>query len=135
MRRFQGSNSTTQTSASKTRKLALLLLEDEPVLNEALTTFLKKEAFDVFDARTMREAMVLLENQDIDGFLSDYHLQDNTIDSLLDHIQEQVPELLGQTVLISGQTNFDSRSLPVLFKPFSLSKLGSIISEWQLLDS
>lgn len=135
MRRFQGSNSTTQTSVSKTRKLALLLLEDEPVLNEALTTFLKKEAFDVFDARTMREAMVLLENQDIDGFLSDYHLQDNTIDSLLDHIQEQVPELLGQTVLISGQTNFDSRSLPVLFKPFSLSKLGSIISEWQLLDS
>lgn len=135
MRRFQGANPTSLKSVSKSRKRTILLVEDEPVLNEALTTFLVKEEFDVFDARTMREAMVLLENQDIDGILSDYHLQDNTIDSLLDHIKGHLPELLGQTVLISGHTNFDSRNLPVLLKPFSLSQLGSIISQWQLLDS
>ena len=119
-----------EDTGESSKRLKLLLIEDEPLLRDVLMSFLEKEDYQVFHAGTMREAMAYLENQCIDGVLTDYRLQSNTIDGLLSHIEGDMPELLNQTLLISGHTDFDNRNLPVLRKPFSLVQLGSVISKW-----
>ena len=114
----------------ESKRLKLLLIEDEQVLREALTSFLENQAYEVLNAGTLREAVALLENYDIDGIITDYRLRDQTIDGLLDYVQSNEPQLMHRTILISGHADFDHRDMPVLLKPFSLSELDALIVKW-----
>jgi signal transduction histidine kinase len=124
---------TTPLAATSARPVHVLLVEDESVLREAMTAYLRRASFEVSAASSIREALVLLEAGGVDGLVTDFSLRDATAEGLLSIVEARYPALLSQVLLISGGYADKQPKYPLMMKPFRLRELRAHLSDWRVV--
>ncbi len=85
---------------------SVLVIDDEPVLQDVLKTLLETNGFDHYPASTAAEGMRLLREEDIDVVLLDLMLPDRTGLDLLPEIKSYDPHL--PVVMITAYSSLES---------------------------
>ncbi len=106
----------------------LLLVEDDPLLGEALQETLTAKGFYLRLARTGAEALAALSDESFDVVLQDVRLPDIDGLDLLQHLLQQQPQL--QALVMTGQATIDMAvkamklgAFDFIAKPFSIDIL------------
>ncbi|GAB2562129.1 response regulator transcription factor [Spirosoma aerophilum] len=112
--------------------MRLLVIEDEPTLQEAIRAYLEKEGYRVSTADRFGQASRLINDTDFDCFLVDIGLPDGSGLDLVRSIKESQPQ--AGIVVISARTGLDDKLTGLdlgaddyLTKPFHLSELNARI--------
>jgi len=79
--------------AKATNTTKILLVDDEPDINQAFTQMLVKKGFEVQSALSVDKALELLSSWSPDILLSDYNMPDKNGGDLLIAIRQHFPEL------------------------------------------
>mgnify|MGYP000124513316 CR=1 FL=1 len=105
----------------------ILLIEDDKDLNLGLTYDLKAEGYQVHSARTLGDAMAVLEKEEVDLLLLDGNLPDGDGFDLCRAVKEESGLLV---ILLTARdleedeiTGFDSGADDYITKPFSMAVL------------
>lgn len=116
---------------------SILLVDDEPLLRQNLSKFLKVLGHDVLVAGNGREAMSVIEGSSVDLVVTDVNMPDMDGLELLNALRGRTPPL--PIVVMSGGGRFDKAMLlqsakvlgavVILAKPFSLADLKSAVEE------
>ena len=118
--------------------MSVLYVDDEPPLRKAVHAWLGQQGVDVQSARSIAEAMRLLEGRRFDGAFIDLWLSDGSGFEVFDWIARHDPRLAQRVVFITGdilptsetQQRLDAARRPVLPKPFDLELLDRYVREW-----
>ena len=86
----------------------ILLVDDEESVTRALNRVLKHEFSVVHQAKSAAEALVILENNQIDMVISDYCMPDVNGSELLSEIHSLYPNILN--LMLSGQADMEGFS-------------------------
>lgn len=122
-------------------KKTLMIVDDEPVLLEVLTSMLENQ-YDIVTASDYNEATELLKGKGIHGVISDMHLETGSGLDLISHIKDNYP--LVKISLITGSASFEVQEMALSLgafscvnKPFNSKKLleiaSSLVKEEDLL--
>lgn len=113
---------------------AILVVEDDEILCQAMVSLFKRQGFTVYSALSGNHAREILDsNDDIEVVISDYYMSDGTGQSLLEHVKS-LPFVRPFFILITGQDDLSEneiRSLGVdkiLLKPFAIRDLVNVVS-------
>ena len=116
--------------AKATNPTKVLLVEDEPDINQVFSFMLEKSGFEVQSTLSVDEALGVLENWPPDILLSDYHMPEKNGGDLLIAVREQFPTLEDKMdfVFLTGSladVQLDSRcdGVRVIEKPVRLRVL------------
>lgn len=106
----------------------ILVIEDEPVLNENLKQFLSSKGYQVETAASMASAKALLANKLFDVVISDLRLPDVNGTELIEYIKDVAPSsiVLVMTAYSSLETALDvfhCGAHDYILKPFPLSEI------------
>ncbi|SEQ51558.1 two-component system, NtrC family, response regulator [Amphritea atlantica] len=121
----------------------ILIIEDEPVLNENLNQFLSSKGYQVDSADSKATAKALLAEHLYDVILSDMRLPDTNGTELIEHIKEVAPSsiILVMTAYSSLETALDvfhCGAHDYIIKPFPLQeiehKVANALQYKQLLN-
>ncbi len=114
-----------------------LLVDDEPVIRQALRRFFQRQGWEVDDAENGAEALKLLladGGPRYDVIISDLRMPDVSGMDLYERLAVDRPALLGRLILSTGDSvsreasEFLRRSsCPVLNKPFELAELRALV--------
>ena len=117
--------------AKATNPTKVLLVDDEPDINQAFSCILQKSGFEVQSALSADEALDILENWPPDILLSDYNMPEKNGGDLLIAVREQFPALKNRMdfIFLTGSltdVQSDSRcdGIQVIEKPVRLRVLG-----------
>ncbi len=106
----------------------LLVVEDDPVMHEALAELLRLEGYEVVSVRTIADATRILDACILDGALVDWWINGVRCDDL-------VADLAARgitTVLLSAHTDArafaEELGVPCVHKPFVVDQLVGIVS-------
>ena len=88
--------------AQTTEKPILLVVDDEPAIRRSLSKSLRRK-WEVSTAAGSVEALDILREHDVDVLLCDLVLCDEDAIDVLNTIKQYRPDLLGHTVLMSGE--------------------------------
>ena len=118
-----------------------LLVDDEPVIRQALRRFFQRQGWEVDEAEDGAGALDRLmgrERTERDGYaviISDLRMPGVSGIDLYERLAAERPELLARLILSTGDSvspeaaDFLSRSsCPVLAKPFALAELRGIVT-------
>jgi two-component system response regulator PilR (NtrC family) len=72
--------------------MSILIVDDEEILQDVLTSLLQKEGYSTFSATTGQEAMAVLAKEDVDLILLDLMLPDTSGLALLKKIRAEEPD-------------------------------------------
>ncbi len=121
----------------------ILLIDDEPIIHQALTPFLRRSGHQVLDASDGREGLALAGEKKPDLIISDIRMPGMNGLDLLERLKVRTPTT--PVVLITGHGDIstavaalDSGAFAYLHKPVKLEELVSIIArieERQLLEN
>ena len=107
----------------------ILVVEDEPASLECIIHFLRKQGYEVREARDGAEAIELIDNSQFDLVLSDVRMPRLDGVALAMHIRSRVPTI--PIILMTGVPFDLTEKLgyhpPCLSKPLSLDELRSNI--------
>ena len=73
--------------------MRILIVDDEPVLQDVLSTLLRREGFEVVQALTAADALRLAEEQEVDLVLLDLMLPDRPGMEVLKELKHRDPEI------------------------------------------
>ncbi len=111
----------------------ILILEDEPSVIEFLKEFLTGNGFVVDTASNGMEGLKKAISRDYSLIITDINLPHlNGIDFYLE-LKKRIPHIKDRIVFITGYLNckyrtlLEEEGLPVLLKPFKISRLKEII--------
>lgn len=106
----------------------LLVVEDDSIMHEALSSLLRLEGYDVVSVRSLDDAVKMLETCVVDGALVDFWLDGQACEPLLGELAVRGVA----TVLISADHEAravaDELGLPCVHKPFVVEQLLGVIS-------
>ena len=86
--------------------MSILIIDDEEVLQDVLTSLLRKEGFETRSARTGAEGLAMLEQEEIDLVLLDLMLPDTSGLEVLKRIRAEDPDQ--QTIVITAYSSIES---------------------------
>jgi len=111
-----------------TTRPKLLMVEDDDTLLELYEAVLSSE-YELMMAHTIGAAQVLLRGQPVDAVACDFNLKDAKGLDLLLWIQENKPDLLQHSIILSGEFSPDLGNfhVPLLRKPFTPANLKQAI--------
>jgi len=89
-------------------KPTLLLAEDEPVLLLVMGDLLAEAGYAVTRVETGHAAIVLLENEDFDAIVTDWHMDDGSGADVYRWILSEKPRLAERVVFLTGGEGDDS---------------------------
>lgn len=116
-----------------TQQPRLLLADDEPVLLMVIGDLLSQSGYTVTRVETGHAAVVLLEHEDFDAIVVDWHMDDGTGADLYRWIQEHRPHLADRVVFLSGTEGDDAGMVapgrPMLRKGQDSHALTSVLHE------
>jgi CheY-like chemotaxis protein len=123
----------TEPIADPSRKLRVLVADDEPTLRLAISLFLGRRGHHVTQAADAYEALRLAEEQEFDVALVDARMPGDGL-ALLEKLEE-MPSLNGRTALMTGdlgraRTNQGiTTGRPYLVKPFDMAEAVNLIEK------
>ena len=110
----------------------ILIVDDEKGIRDGLRLFLKREGHSTFTAEDGKEALEILEKNDIDLVISDLRMPHINGDELLAFIKKdysgvQVIILTGHGTVENAVEAMRNGAYDFLIKPLNLDKLGLIV--------
>lgn len=118
------------------RPATALVVDDEQDLLDALSAILRREGYNVLEARSGREAQEALAGRDVDLIVSDVRMPDLDGPGLFAWLRSERPALVERTVFLTGDTlgAEASRFLadtkrPFLEKPFTPAAVRELLKE------
>ena len=119
-----------------TGRLAVLVVDDEPSLREALLRFLQRRNIHAEGVADGWEAIRLLEHRDFDVIISDVRMPGMSGREFLERLRRDRPELLGRLVFSTGDaftsetaTLLKESGVPTVAKPFDFAVLERVVRE------
>jgi CheY-like chemotaxis protein len=117
------------TDHGVTTRKSILVVDDEPWSLEFISRFLRKEGYQVTEARDGAEALEMIGNFHFDLVLSDVRMPRVDGETLALHVRSRIPTV--PIILMTG-VPFELRptvgyTLPCLSKPLSLDELRTKI--------
>jgi DNA-binding NtrC family response regulator len=118
--------------------MAILHVEDQAVIRDVVRRALAARGFTVVAAESIAAAKLLVsERADLTGVLLDVRLRDGSGIDLYEWIVERRPGLAARVAFLTGSADADAHGSlaklgrPVLGKPFDITDLWRIASEWE----
>lgn len=110
----------------------ILVVDDEKGIRDGLRLFLKREGHSVFTAADGREALDILEKNDMDIVISDLKMPRINGDELMAFIKKEYPGvkviiLTGHGTVETAVESMRNGAYDFLIKPLNLAKLGLIV--------
>lgn len=87
-------------------QLGVLVVDDEKIIRDEISEFLKRERFDVYEAERPSEAYSLIEKSDIDIIILDINLPEESGIEVLKKIKERHENI--EVIMITGKGDNDS---------------------------
>ena len=119
-----------------TGRLAVLVVDDEASLREALLRFLQRRNIHGEGVADGWEAIRLLEQRDFDVIISDVRMPGMSGREFLERLRRDRPELLGRLVFSTGDaftsetaTLLKESGVPTVAKPFDFAVLERVVRE------
>ncbi len=119
-----------------TGRLAVLVVDDEPSLREALLRFLQRRNIHGEGVADGWEAIRLLEQRDFDVIISDVRMPGMSGREFLERLRRDRPELLARLVFSTGDaftsetaTLLKESGVPTVAKPFDFAVLERVVRE------
>jgi DNA-binding response OmpR family regulator len=86
-------------------KASILVVDDDPQIRNFLTTFLKREGYDIETAESARSAIDMLKAGEYDVVITDKNMTDNSGDTeagmlVLKYVKEHIPS--AEVIMITG---------------------------------
>jgi DNA-binding response OmpR family regulator len=86
-------------------KASILVVDDDPQIRNFLTTFLKREGYDIEAAESARSAIDMLKADEYDVVITDKNMTDNSGDTeagmlVLKYVKEHIPS--AEVIMITG---------------------------------
>ena len=110
----------------------ILIVDDEKGIRDGLKLFLKREGHLMFTAEDGKEALEILEKNDIDLVISDLRMPHINGDELLAFIKRDYPGV--KVIILTGHGTVENAveamrngAYDFLIKPLNLEKLGLIV--------
>jgi len=113
----------------------ILLVDDEKSVTRALSRVLRHDFAAIHEAQSASEALIILENNQIDVVISDYRMPDVNGSELLTQVHRLYPDILN--VMLSGQADMEGFSKALndgsiskfLCKPWDNHQLRSFLQD------
>lgn len=111
----------------------LLVVDDEPAIRHAISTYFRSLGHTVDTASSGREAVATVMSADYDALLLDLRLPDTTGDAILRELEleHRVPPrvvfITGDTQSESARSTLEATGRPVVSKPFLLDELATVV--------
>jgi len=127
---------TTQPSPAATGRLAVLVVDDEVALREALLRFLQRRDIHVEGVADGWEAIRLLEQRAFDVIISDVRMPGMSGREFLERLRRDRPDLVTRLVFSTGDaftpetaTLLKESGVPTVAKPFDFAVLERVVRE------
>ncbi len=127
---------TTTTSGGSTAPLRLLVVDDESILVELLTEFLRLSGHTVDEARNGQAALALATANDYDVILTDLKMPGLDGQTLYERVCRLKPHMARRFIFSTGdlanpktQTFFQAAGCPYLSKPFRLEAVLTLLDQ------
>ena len=127
---------TTQPSPAATGRLAVLVVDDEVALREALLRFLQRRDIHVEGVADGWEAIRLLEQRAFDVIISDVRMPGMSGREFLERLRRDRPDLVARLVFSTGDaftpetaTLLKESGVPTVAKPFDFAVLERVVRE------
>jgi CheY-like chemotaxis protein len=98
----------------------ILVIDDEPDVQELVIDFLTSGGYEVDAVATVQQALDAVSQRSYDLIISDRRLPGGDGDALAMEIVRQRPGLAGRIILVTGELAETRGPLPVIQKPFDL---------------
>ena len=119
---------------------AILLIDDEPGMQNALRRLLQRRGYDVTTANNGQEGLRALESSSYDVILCDVRMPDLDGPGFYHELERRYPRLLSRLIFLTGdvlslesQAFFDQVDCPRLIKPFRADDIQRAVQ--QLLEA
>ena len=123
-------------SPAATGRLAVLVVDDEVALREALLRFLQRRDIHVEGVADGREAIRLLEQRAFDVIISDVRMPGMSGREFLERLRRDRPDLVARLVFSTGDaftpetaTLLKESGVPTVAKPFDFAVLERVVRE------
>jgi DNA-binding NtrC family response regulator len=116
--------STNRSLASETKHPRILVVDDETMICELLSSVLEDD-YDVICATTSNEALQVLAEQSIDVMLLDYHLRLGGAVK----VAARADEIGTPMVWMTGDYAVEIKSHSVLLKPFHIDRVSEVLTK------
>lgn len=125
-----------ETALSPVPSSTILLVDDEPVIANALARLLRRDGHTVDTAANGRLALMKLQERAYDLILSDLRMPELDGPGLYRALETRYPQLCQRFIFLTGDTlNPDTHALsvqhgvPQLFKPYTAAELRRVIRQ------
>jgi two-component system, NtrC family, sensor kinase len=132
----QGEQDQSPGPAAAPSRYTVLVVDDEPAIRTALTTFFKSLGHSVDAVGSGREALSLTHGRSYDAILLDLRMPDVSGDMVFEELRTRSPELADRVIFLTGDTQSESArhffmrtGRPVLSKPFALDDIAAVLVE------
>ena len=122
------------TTVVRPRPRTVLVVDDEPAIRLAITTFLSQAGHTVDAVASGGEALRLLVDRRYDAIVLDLRMPDMSGDLIYRELHQRDPEQAGRIVFLTGDVQSESARAfvrdtgrPFLSKPFMLDELASVL--------
>jgi CheY-like chemotaxis protein len=116
--------------------LAILIVDDEPIIASALARLLRRDGHTVDTAANGRLALRKLQERAYEPIISDLRMPELDGPSLYRALAQHAPQLSRRFIFLTGDTlSFDSRAfcaqhrVPQLTKPYTVTELRRVIQQ------
>jgi CheY-like chemotaxis protein len=121
-------------STAETRRIRILVVDDEPLIARLMAETLEFEGYEVDTANNGREALEKIAARSYDAILSDLRMPELDGVGLYREIERQQPGLLQRLAFVTGTMEspgyaslFEGARAPVLSKPFAVTDLHQLV--------
>ena len=123
-------------NAPASKKIRVLVLDDEAAIAELLTEMLKILGYDVSPCLRPREALELLGRESFDLVLSDFRMPEMNGKAFHGEVQAMNPALARRIIFLTGDTVNDETQLflqttgnPHISKPFQFTNIQQVLKD------
>jgi two-component system response regulator HydG len=114
-----------------TRRLRVLVVDDEPGMRETLTDILEGVGYDVSAAIDGEGAIAAVQNRDVDIMLMDVQMPNQDGVSVMEQLHTPPPTVIMMTAYaLEDRLNaaVDANAFAILHKPFPVKRLLALVA-------
>jgi CheY-like chemotaxis protein len=114
-----------------TRRLQVLVVDDEPGMRETLVDILEQSGYDVSAASDGQDALDVIYTRDVDVVVMDVQMPNRDGVSVLQQLSPPPPAVIMVTAYAVEErlrAAVDANAFAILHKPFSVGRLLSLVA-------
>jgi CheY-like chemotaxis protein len=114
-----------------TRRLQVLVVDDEPGMRETLVDILEQSGYDVSAASDGQDALDVIHTRDVDVVVMDVQMPNRDGVSVLQQLSPPPPAVIMVTAYAVEErlrAAVDANAFAILHKPFSVGRLLSLVA-------